>query len=104
MKLFTYFYENELETLFFQKPNEFNKYSDRELLAYALGATLYMPATRPNIHQDILSKKHEGLTSLVIDLEDAVGDLEVGAAEASLIEELLKLKEELYQNFLSMED
>jgi citrate lyase beta subunit len=104
MKFFTYFADDEIEQLFYQKPQKFNKYSNRELLSYGLGATLYMPATRPNIHQDILSKKLEGLTSLVIDLEDAVGDIEVEEAEKLLIEELLKLFGEFNKKFLSMED
>lgn len=104
MKFFTYFYENELDQLFFQKPKSFNKYTERELLSYGLGATLYMPATRPNIHQDILSKKHEGLTSLVIDLEDAVGDIELGKAEGRLVEELLKLYGEFNRNYLTIDD
>ena len=104
MKLFTYFYENELDALFFQKPNEFNKYSDRELLSYGLGATLYMPATRPNIHQDLLSKKHEGLTSLVIDLEDAVDDIELEKAEELLVQELLKLYGEFSKKYLTIDD
>jgi citrate lyase beta subunit len=104
MKYFTYFYENELESLFFQRPRDFNKYSDRELLSYGLGATLYMPATRPNIHQDLLSKKHEGLTSLVIDLEDAVGDTELEKAEERLIGEMLKLYEEFNKNYLTIDD
>jgi citrate lyase beta subunit len=104
MEFFTYLYEEELNRFFYQKPQRFNKFSDRELLSYGLGATLYMPATRPNIHQDILSKKHEGLTSLVIDLEDAVGDNEVFGAEGLLIAELLKLSGELYKGFISFED
>jgi citrate lyase beta subunit len=104
MKYFTYFYEDELETLFFQKPKDFNKYSDREILSYGLGATLYMPATRPNIHQDLLSKKHEGLTSLVIDLEDAVGDVEVEKAEELLVGELLKLHDEINKKYLTIDD
>jgi citrate lyase beta subunit len=104
MRYFTYFYENELDQLFFQKPKTFNKYTDREQLSYGLGATLYMPATRPNIHQDLLSKKHEGLTSLVIDLEDAVGDNEVGKAESLLVDELLKLFGEYNKNYLTMDD
>ncbi|MEH7352704.1 HpcH/HpaI aldolase/citrate lyase family protein [Neobacillus drentensis] len=104
MEFFTYFYKDEIERYFFQKPQTFTKYSNRELLSYGLGATLYMPATRPNIHQDILSKKHEGLTSLVIDLEDAVGDNEVYKAEALLISELLKLYEEVNKGFLSYGD
>jgi citrate lyase beta subunit len=104
MELFTYFYEDEIKRFFFQKPQVFTKYSNRELLSYGLGATLYMPATRPNIHQEILSKKHEGLTSLVIDLEDAVGDNEVTSAEEMLIKELLKLSGELNKGFLSYTD
>ncbi|WP_223593339.1 HpcH/HpaI aldolase/citrate lyase family protein [Neobacillus bataviensis] len=104
MRFFTYFYENEMEQYFYQKPQSFSKYSERELLSYGLGATLYMPATRPNIHQEILSKKHDGLTSLVIDLEDAVGDKEVQRAEKLLIRELLHLFGELNKGFLNFED
>lgn len=104
MEFFTYFYEDEIKRFFFQKPQAFTKYSNRELLSYGLGATLYMPATRPNIHQEILSNKHEGLTSLVIDLEDAVGDNEVTEAEAMLINELLNLYGELKKGFLSYFD
>lgn len=91
MKFFSYIPEGEMEQIFYQKPSNFNKYTDRELLAYALGATLYMPATKVGIHSDILSGKHKGLTSLVIDLEDAVGDAEVTSAEENLIEEMYKL-------------
>ncbi|CAH2715550.1 hypothetical protein BACCIP111895_02734 [Neobacillus rhizosphaerae] len=104
MNFFTYFYEDEIERFFFQKPQPFNKYSNSELLSYGLGATLYMPATRSNIHQEILSRKHEGLTSLVIDLEDAVGDNEVFRAETMLIEEMLKLDGELNKGFLGYVD
>ncbi|GHH98273.1 HpcH/HpaI aldolase/citrate lyase family protein [Neobacillus kokaensis] len=104
MRFFTYFYEDELDQFFYKKPQEFNKYTRRETLAYGLGATLYMPATRPNIHQDILSNKHEGLTSMVIDLEDAVGDLQVDAAEQQLIQELNKLYAELQNGFVTIAD
>ncbi|MEH7335926.1 HpcH/HpaI aldolase/citrate lyase family protein [Neobacillus drentensis] len=104
MRFFTYFYENEMEQYFYLKPQSFSKYSELELLSYGLGATLYMPATRPNIHQEILSKKHDGLTSLVIDLEDAVGDKEVLRAEKLLIRELLHLFGEFHKGFLNFED
>ena len=36
---------------------EFNKFSPREVLQYAIGGLLYMPATRMKIVQDILEKK-----------------------------------------------
>src|SRR4051812_25645781 len=104
MELYTYFYEEDIKRFFFRRPETFTKYTNRNLLSYGLGATLYMPANRPNIHQEILSKKHEGLTSLVIDLEDAVGDNEVTSAEEMLIHELLMLSGELNRGFLSYMD
>ncbi|MCH6269222.1 HpcH/HpaI aldolase/citrate lyase family protein [Neobacillus citreus] len=104
MRFFTYFYEDELMRYFYKRPEEFNKYSGRELLSYGLGATLYMPADRPDFHQEILSKKLSGLTSVVIDLEDAVGDSRVFGAESLLIDELQKLFRALNEGFISIED
>ena len=40
--------------------------------AYALGATLYMPATRADILDVVFGEKIQGLRSLVVCLEDAV--------------------------------
>ncbi|MED4226775.1 HpcH/HpaI aldolase/citrate lyase family protein [Neobacillus cucumis] len=104
MEFFTYFYEDEIKRYFFQRPRAFTKYTNRELLSYGLGATLYMPATRPNIHQEILSKKHVGLTSLVIDLEDAIGDKDVALAEVLLVKELLRLHVECRKGLINHED
>jgi citrate lyase beta subunit len=91
MQFFSYINNAEMDQLFYQKPQTFDKHTKRELLSHALGATLYMPALRKNIHKDILAHKHEGLTSLVIDLEDAIGDTEVENAESQLVDELLNL-------------
>ena len=84
MQLFSNYTNNELDKLFYHKPQSFHKFSNRNLLSYALGATLYMPATKPNIAQNLLAKKHSGLSSMVIDLEDAVGDGQVEWAEELL--------------------
>ncbi len=51
---------------------------------YALGATLYMPATRTDILDVVLGQKIEGLRSLVVCLEDAVKESEVDQALANL--------------------
>lgn len=104
MKLFSNLYEKELENLFFIKPTKFNKYTDREVLAFALGATLYMPATRENIHQELLVKKHDGLASMVICLEDSIADHEVDKAEMQLVAELKHLKEALGKGFFSEDE
>ncbi len=87
----------EKKSVFYRLPQSFHRSSHRETLAYALGATLYMPATREIILADLLSEKLQGLKSMVICLEDAVGDLEVKKAEVNLINQLtqlIKAKEE----------
>ncbi|MGP7815979.1 HpcH/HpaI aldolase/citrate lyase family protein [Niallia sp. 01092] len=93
MKLFSDLTEKQIERLFYKAPEELSTASDKELLAYALASTLYMPATRPTIYQDLLNKKHPSLTSMVICLEDSIGDHEVESAEKKLVEELIKIKE-----------
>ncbi|WNS73921.1 HpcH/HpaI aldolase/citrate lyase family protein [Bacillus sp. DTU_2020_1000418_1_SI_GHA_SEK_038] len=104
MRLFSNLSDVNCDEIFYKKPQEFSKNSGKEILSYALGATLYMPATRPNIHQDLLSKKHSGLTSMVICLEDAIGDEEVEIAEFMLVQELKNLKEDIENGLLMEED
>jgi citrate lyase beta subunit len=104
MEFFSSFNQAEMNRLFYLKPKYFDKYSRIELLSYALGATLYMPATRKNLHHDILKQKNDGLTSLVIDLEDAIGDMEVEGAESNLVDQLLNLYREVRDGRESIED
>lgn len=51
---------------------------------YALGATLYMPATREDILDVVFRKKLPELRSLVICLEDAVADIDLETALRNL--------------------
>ncbi|AUS25214.1 citrate lyase subunit beta [Paenibacillus polymyxa] len=50
-----------------------------------------MPATRSEVAEEIKNGKHEGLTTVILDLEDAIGDQQVGQAEESLAQQLLQL-------------
>ena len=67
--------------LFLAEPGEIRVDGDRELLATALGATLYIPADRPGLADTVLRRSAEGITSVVLDLEDAVR--ESGIEEAT---------------------
>lgn len=80
-----------MESIFFKAPEPFNKDTPREVLSYALGATLYMPGTRETIADDIISKKNIGLASTVFCLEDSIGDLEVPIAERNIISQVKKI-------------
>ena len=57
-------------------------------LAHALGATLYCPATRPELAADLARLGARGLVSAVACLEDSVRDDELAAAEDSLVRQL----------------
>ncbi|UGT45938.1 HpcH/HpaI aldolase/citrate lyase family protein [Nocardia yamanashiensis] len=75
----------ELRELFLRAPEPFGESLDRDTLAMALGATLYVPATREDLTAAIIKRAQRGVTSMVIDLEDAVADhdLEFGKRQAA---------------------
>lgn len=74
--------------MFFKTPAAFDKTNNKEFLSYALGATLYMPATRENIAQEVINRKNEGLISMVLCLEDAIGDNEIRKAKENVTEQI----------------
>jgi len=49
----------------------------KQISPLELGATLYMPATRPDLLSIVLGERFPDLQSLVVCLEDAVSDIEV---------------------------
>ena len=68
---------------FVRPPEDFNKYTDRELLQYCLGATMYMPGTK-DFTPKILSGAMPGLTTVVLCFEDACPEESVEAAEQNV--------------------
>jgi citrate lyase beta subunit len=89
MRHFDFLTESQRAQLFRRPPVAFDPASaEPELLAAALGATLYLPATRPTLAQDIVRRAALGVTSVVVCLEDAIGDADVHRAEANLAEQL----------------
>jgi citrate lyase beta subunit len=70
----------EHHRLFFLAPEELPADADRDLLAVALGATLYMPADGADLAATVARRAKGGVCSMVLDLEDAVDDTAVEAA------------------------
>ena len=62
------------ERLFHQEPCVFTADSPARMLAVALGATLYSPATRPKLADDIVKQTGRGVVSMVLCLEDSIDD------------------------------
>ncbi|WP_353853882.1 HpcH/HpaI aldolase/citrate lyase family protein [Bacillus sp. Bos-x628] len=95
MRYFRFLSEARQHDIFLKRPAAIHPLSPRRVLAHALGATLYMPATRQDLADMLLSQKYEALCSVVFCLEDAIGDQEVETAERNLVVQLTRLAQEL---------
>ncbi|MEU0034515.1 MULTISPECIES: HpcH/HpaI aldolase/citrate lyase family protein [unclassified Streptomyces] len=85
MRHFGHIAPEERQRLFYREPCVFTADSSPRLLAAALGATLYSPATRPHLADDILKQAARGVVSMVLCLEDSIDDSEVVGAEQNLV-------------------
>ncbi|MCY0935241.1 HpcH/HpaI aldolase/citrate lyase family protein [Streptomyces sp. H34-S4] len=80
--------------LFHQEPAEFTATSPAATLAAALGATLYSPATRPQLARDIRKQAALGVVSMVLCLEDSISDADVVGGEENLVRQFAALHED----------
>ena len=84
-------------------PKEFNKYTDKKLLQYCLGATMYMPGTK-NFLKQIIEKSLPELTSIVWCFEDACPENMVETAENNVLAMLDGLNEAVANNVIKKND
>ncbi|WP_225839925.1 HpcH/HpaI aldolase/citrate lyase family protein [Streptomyces sp. NK08204] len=79
------------QRLFHQEPCAFSADSPARLLATALGATLYSPATRSRLADDIVKQAGKGVVSMVLCLEDSIDDADVADGEDNLVRQFADL-------------
>jgi len=72
---------------FVKEPVDFNKNTDKALLRYCLGATLYMPGTKDMLNK-ILQKNLTDVTSMVMCFEDAIQEEDLPEAEKNVLSHL----------------
>lgn len=82
------------------EPERFNKYSDKKFLAYCLGATMYMPGTK-DFTKKILECSIPGLTSIVLDFEDACQEEVIKQAEDNVLNLLETVSAALLEGSIS---
>lgn len=73
MKYFEDINEKEIDKIFFKKPIEFDNNTEVDILKYALGVFLYIPATQYNMIYKSITGQSRGVKPLAICLEDAIG-------------------------------
>ena len=91
MRHFGHIAPEERQRLFYREPSVFTAESPARVLAAALGATLYSPATRPQLADDIIKQVARGVVSMVLCLEDSIDDSEVVGAEENLVRQFTDL-------------
>lgn len=72
---------------------EWDKNSGKEVLQYAVGALLYMPASNTKIAQKIISGEYSFVKAMVLDLEDSLGDDLVGFGQRTIKSTIRELGE-----------
>jgi citrate lyase beta subunit len=104
MKYFNYLSKGKMNDIFYIEPGFYSRDTDIENLAYAVGACLYMPATRKGISNDIITKKYPQLKSIVICTEDAIGDGMVEESYLQIRKELNVIEDAIEQGLIQMDD
>lgn len=91
MQHFSYFSEQDKANLFMKRPENIDVNSHKKLLASGLGASLYSPATRLTLAQDVLKNARRGVASAILCLEDSIPDDKVEEAQENLTKALSEL-------------
>ncbi|MCW7945839.1 ATP/GTP-binding protein [Streptomyces hygroscopicus] len=91
MRHFGHVAPEERQRLFHREPAAFTADSPARVLAAALGATLYSPATRPRLADDVVKQAGRGVVSMVLCLEDSIDDADVVDAEENLVRQFTDL-------------
>lgn len=98
MRHYRHLSDELINQLFYIKPQNFDKNSDINILKYALGATLYIPAIKDNLLEMLIKTKYPALTTVVICLEDAISVEQTSIAIENLNNLFSKLHEAVIEN------
>lgn len=79
---------------FFKEPMNFNKYTDKDLLKYAVGSNLYMNALM-DIYSKIKLEKIKDTCTITVCFEDSIKESDVEAGEVNVIKALERLNTDL---------
>jgi len=91
MRHFNNLTDDERKKIFFIEPKYYKRDCKIDINSYLLGASLYIPAVKDNIFKSIIKLKNKDLMSVIICLEDAVGEQEIEYAKMNLYKNIEKL-------------
>ncbi|MDO4283389.1 MAG: HpcH/HpaI aldolase/citrate lyase family protein [Clostridia bacterium] len=71
--------------LFFQEPSCFNKHTEKDVLKYAIGANMYIPATKHHIFEKLINNEFHEVGAITFCCEDAIPLAAVSEAEQNIL-------------------
>lgn len=86
--------------IFLKEPMNFNKYTNKDLLKYAVGSNLYMNALM-DIYSKIKLEKIKDTCTITICFEDSIKESDVDAGEMNVLSTLERLNKDLKDNELN---
>lgn len=85
-------YFNQADSLkFYKDPEYFNKYTDKDILKYAIGANMYMPGTQSNVFKKLVNNDYHDIGAITLCCEDAIPADKVDEAENNIVDILSSL-------------
>lgn len=79
---------------FFREPQPFNKYTPIDVLKYAIGANMYMPATQESVFNKLIQNRYHDIGAITLCMEDSIDESMVLDAENCVY----GLLEQLYEH------
>lgn len=86
------------------EPEEWDKNSGKEVLQYAVGSLLYMPASNSKIADKIINGEYSFIKAMVLDLEDSLGDDLVGFGQRAIVSTIKKIADAVESCVISISD
>lgn len=85
------YFRNMDDLLFYRDPKSFNKYTDRNVLKFAIGANMYMPGTKTDVFDKLINNRFQEVGAITLCLEDAIAPGDLVAAEKNVLQILFNL-------------
>lgn len=97
------YFESDINDVYYKEGILFNKYSEKNILKYAVAANLYMNSLM-DIYDKIILKKLEGVACITICFEDSIKESQVSMAQENVFLQLNKLSKAIKSGILDLND
>lgn len=98
------YFKNRDLSVFYKIPANFNKYTNRDVLQYAIGANMYTPGNKKNMLDKLINNKFKDVGAITLCCEDAIKESDLKEAEENILNLLDGLHEAIKEKPSLKED